>query len=162
MVLLQPKALPRLAGPPAGHCKGKLMNAKTAFSEGVTPHHEVLSIGDMARIYGVTLRALRFYEDRGLLQPIREGSARLYDAQARQRLALILKGKQLGFTLAEIGELIANQNHSLEVSDLPLGEEQIQQQLDLLQRQRDELERAISELQERRRQLGGFHAAGAG
>jgi len=129
------------------------MDEKNSFSEGLTPHHEVLSIGDMARIYGVTLRALGFYEDRGLLQPIREGSVRLYDAQARQRLALILKGKQLGFTLSEIGDLIANQADSLNDPDLALGEEQIEQQLHLLQRQRDELERAISELQERRRQL---------
>jgi DNA-binding transcriptional MerR regulator len=130
------------------------MDEKNSFPEGVAPHHEVLSIGDMARIYGVTLRALRFYEDRGLLQPIREGSARLYDAAARQRLAVILKGKKLGFTLSEIGELIANQADHLNDPDLPLGEEQIRQQLDLLQRQRDELEHAILELQERRRQLG--------
>jgi DNA-binding transcriptional MerR regulator len=130
------------------------MMDKNVFPEGLTPHHEVLSIGDMAKIYGVTLRALRFYEDRGLLQPIREGTSRLYDAHARQRLVLILKGKQLGFTLSEIGELIANQADSLSDPDLPLDEGQIAAQLELLQRQRDELERAISELKERRRQLG--------
>jgi DNA-binding transcriptional MerR regulator len=135
------------------------MDEKNSFSEGVIPQHEVLSIGDVARIYGVTLRALRFYEDRGLLQPLREGSSRLYDAAARKRLALILKGKKLGFTLSEIGELIANQADHLNDPDLPLGEEQIRQQLDLLQRQRDELEHAILELQERRRQLGGFAQA---
>ena len=160
MVRLQSLTVPRLTRPPAGRFKGKPMDEKNSFQEGLTPHHEVLSIGDTARIFGVTLRALRFYEDRGLLQPIREGSARFYDAQARRRLALILKGKKLGFTLAEIGDLIANQGDYLADPELPLGEEQIEQQLDLLQRQRDELERAIDELQERRRRLGGFPEAG--
>ena len=51
------------------------------------------SISDMARLYDVSLRTLRFYEDRGLLAPRREGTARFYDANDRIRLQLILKGK---------------------------------------------------------------------
>jgi len=67
---------------------------------------ELFSIGDMARAFGVSLRALRFYEDRSLLRPLRNGTTRLYDARARLRLQMILKGKQLGFTLAEIRALL--------------------------------------------------------
>ena len=57
---------------------------------------QVFSIGDLAREYGVSLRTLRFYEDRGLLSPRREGTSRFYDGADRARLALILKGKKLG------------------------------------------------------------------
>lgn len=57
---------------------------------------KTFSIGDLAREFEVSLRTLRFYEDRGLLSPRRVGSSRLYDARE------ILKGKRLGFTLTEI------------------------------------------------------------
>ena len=117
---------------------------------------DVLTIGEMAREYGVTLRALRFYEDRGLLQPIRNGVTRYYSAQARARLELILKGKQLGFTLSEIRDLIANQSEEpLRSFELSLDETQILAQLSMLQRQRDEIERAIEELRQTQERLAG-------
>ena len=56
--------------------------------------------------YGVSLRSLRFYEERGLLHPLRNGSARYYDVKDCIRLQLILKGKRLGFSLSEIALLI--------------------------------------------------------
>ena len=133
---------------------------------------DVLTIGEMAREYGVTLRALRFYEDRGLLQPIRNGVTRYYSAAARARLELILKGKQLGFTLTEIRDLIANQSEEpVRSFELSLDETQILAQLNLLQRQRDDIERAIEELRQTQERLAGAHgvphasviaAAGAG
>jgi DNA-binding transcriptional MerR regulator len=117
---------------------------------------DVLTIGEMAREYGVTLRALRFYEDRGLLQPIRNGVTRYYSAQARARLELILKGKQLGFTFSEIRDLIANQSEEpLRSFELSLDETQILAQLSMLQRQRDEIERAIEELRQTQERLAG-------
>ncbi len=61
-----------------------------------------MTIGEMAREFGVTLRTLRFYEDRHLIRPRRMGNARYYGGADRVRLEMILKGKQLGFTLAEI------------------------------------------------------------
>src|SRR5262245_44552528 len=60
------------------------------------------TIGELAKEFGVTLRTLRFYENKRLLSPRREGLARLYSKADRDRLALILKGKKLGFTLSEI------------------------------------------------------------
>ena len=117
---------------------------------------DVLTIGEMAREYGVTLRALRFYEDRGLLQPIRKGVTRYYSAAARARLELILKGKQLGFTLTEIRDLIANQSEEpVRSFELSLDETQILAQLSMLQRQRDEIERAIEELRQTQERLAG-------
>ncbi len=68
---------------------------------------EHYSIGDLARECGATLRAIRFYEDYGLLRPIRQGQRRIYQERDRTRLKLILRGKRLGFSLAEIAEILA-------------------------------------------------------
>ena len=108
----------------------------------------LLSIGDMARTFGVSLRTLRFYEGRGLLDPKRDGSSRYYGAEDRRRLKLILKGKQLGFTLAEIREFIAKDRHG-NGHALALNNEQISMQINHLERQRKALDEAIHELQAR-------------
>ncbi len=63
-------------------------------------------INYMATRHNVSFRTLRFYEQQGLLQPIREGQERFYTAKDEIRLQLILKGRRLGFTLQEIGKLI--------------------------------------------------------
>lgn len=116
------------------------------------------TIGDLARIHGVSLRTLRFYEDKGLLHPRRQGTARFYGAGDRIRLELILKGKRLGFTLAEIHALIASRGKGHpatvegESADLTvsLDQEQIAAQIAHLERQRHELDAAIDELRSAR------------
>ena len=60
-----------------------------------------LTISQMSRAFGVSLRTLRFYEDRGLIKPRREGNGRYYRGGDRIRMELILKGKKLGFTLTK-------------------------------------------------------------
>src|SRR5664279_959196 len=77
---------------------GKTMQQDEHDADATANDDRLHTIGEMARTYGVTLRALRFYEDRGLLKPLRDGTTRYYDAKARARLELILKGKTLGFT----------------------------------------------------------------
>ena len=64
------------------------------------------SISDLAREFDITPRAIRFYEDQGLLAPRREGQRRIYTARDRTRLKLTLRGKRLGLTLSEIRDLI--------------------------------------------------------
>jgi DNA-binding transcriptional MerR regulator len=64
------------------------------------------SISDLAREFDVTPRAIRFYEDQGLLAPRREGQRRIYTPRDRTRLKLTLRGKRLGLSLSEIRELI--------------------------------------------------------
>src|SRR5213595_433579 len=64
------------------------------------------SISDLAREFDITPRAIRFYEDQGLLSPRRDGQRRIYTPRDRTRLKLTLRGKRLGLTLAEIRELI--------------------------------------------------------
>jgi DNA-binding transcriptional MerR regulator len=109
------------------------------------------TIGDLAREFGVTLRTLRFYEDRGLLSPRREGTARIYDARDRDRLSVILKGKQLGFTLTEIRAMLAEERSGNgPAMNLKLSLDQIEDQIQHLEQQKKEIEEALAELQARR------------
>ncbi len=109
--------------------------------------NDVYTIGDLSREFGVTLRALRFYEDKGLLSPRREGLARLYSPADRERLTVILKGKRLGFTLAEIRSLVAA-HEGQAGRDLALTRDRCLAQLTQLERQRTEIEAAIAELRD--------------
>ena len=70
------------------------------------PSEKSYSISDLCEEFGVTPRALRFYEDEGLIAPRRHGLARIYGWRDRARLAWILRGKRVGFSLAEIREMI--------------------------------------------------------
>ncbi len=70
------------------------------------PDARTYSIGELARELDVTTRTIRFYEDMGLLTPRRRGQTRIYSPADRVRLKLILRGKRLGFSLAESRELI--------------------------------------------------------
>ncbi|SET89658.1 MerR family transcriptional regulator [Thalassotalea agarivorans] len=65
------------------------------------------SISELAKEFDVTTRSIRFYEDQGLLSPTRKGQTRIYSQGDRVRLKLILRGKRLGFSLAETGRLFA-------------------------------------------------------
>src|SRR5438046_1703509 len=64
------------------------------------------SIAELAREFAITARTIRFYEDEGLIKPRRQGLTRLYSTHDRTRLGWILRGKRLGFSLAEIKELL--------------------------------------------------------
>ncbi|WP_018690656.1 MerR family transcriptional regulator [Algicola sagamiensis] len=63
------------------------------------------SISELAKEFDITTRSIRFYEDQGLLSPRRQGQTRIYTKRDRVRLKLILRGKRLGFSLAETGRL---------------------------------------------------------
>jgi DNA-binding transcriptional MerR regulator len=102
----------------------------------------------------VSLRTLRFYEDRGLLQPHRVGSSRIYDSRDRERLTLILKGKQLGFTLVEIRDMLAQGEQPFaSTSELKLSLKQVEDQIAHLENQKREIDAALAELESQRRDL---------
>ena len=63
------------------------------------------SIGELAKEFDITTRSIRFYEDQGLILPTRKGQTRIYNQRDKVRLKLILRGKRLGFSLAETGRL---------------------------------------------------------
>lgn len=105
------------------------------------------SISELAREFSITTRTIRFYEDRGLLAPEREGQNRVYHARDRVRLKLILRGKRLGFSLQEVGEM-------LDMYDAPSGEQaqleffvqRIRDRRGILLAQRDDLDSVLAEL----------------
>src|SRR5215212_2819476 len=118
----------------------------------------VFTIGELSRDFGVTLRALRFYENKGLIAPQREGLNRLYSQGDRNRLALILQGKKLGFTLGEIRQMIAVEEGAADTKKLALSREKCREQIALLQKQKAELEEGLSELYRIQAQLAGKNA----
>src|SRR5580698_10568892 len=111
--------------------------AKSTASRDSAP---IYSIAELAREFGITARTMRFYEDEGLIKPRRQGLTRLYSMHDRTRLGWILRGKRLGFSLAEIKQLL----------DLYQVDRTGVQQLRELQR-RSRLH--IEDLQRRRRDL---------
>ena len=119
-----------------------------------------LPISQMSRLFGVSLRTLRFNEDRGLIKPRREGNARYYRATDRMRMEMILKGKKLGFTLTEIQDLIGGKGAS-ETADLEdqLNPQQIVTQISHLERQRGEIEGAIERLRATQSRIAQHAAA---
>jgi DNA-binding transcriptional MerR regulator len=118
-----------------------------------------LTISQMSRLYGVSLRTLRFYEDRGLIKPRRESNARYYRGVDRVRMEMILRGKKLGFTLTEINDLIGGKGAS-ETPDLEdqLQPQQIANQISHLERQRNEIDSAIERLRATHSRLHGAAA----
>ena len=106
------------------------------------------SIGEMGDEFGVTARALRFYEDEELIAPERRGTTRLYTDRDRARLAWILRGKRVGLSLSDIKEL-------LDLYDIGDGRktqrlktvERCQGQVDKLKQQRVDIDATINELE---------------
>ena len=105
------------------------------------------SIGQLAQEFGISSRALRLYEEEGLLDPDREGTRRIYNERNRVRLRLILRGKRLGWSLSDIRE-------SFDLYDSQLGEQaqleamlsKLNQRREILESQRRDVEHALAEL----------------
>ena len=106
----------------------------------------VFTLAQLAREFGLTPRALRFYESRGFIAPRRQGSARLYGQADHDRLTLICRAKALGFTLREIGGLIAERASLADPGPLQLSRRQCTEQINLLERQKRAIDYALTEL----------------
>lgn len=110
------------------------------------PKQTEFSITDIAKEFGVTLRALRFYEGRRLLSPQRDGRRRIFSRADRDRLVLILKGKKLGFTLNEISQMIEAQAGRATQHALKMSSEKCAEQIAFFERQMREAGEALAEL----------------
>ena len=104
------------------------------------------SITELAKEFGLTHRALRFYEVRGLLAPRRQGRRRFFSRADRDRLALILQGKKLGFTLTEISGMISAQSGQASEHALKLSAEKCLEKIAHFERQMREAGEALAEL----------------
>lgn len=108
---------------------------------------EYTRIGEMAKTYGVTLRTLRFYEDKGLLNPKRDGSTRLYTRRDKARLKLILLGRKVGFSLRDVKQIMDLYDPTgANTKQLRLTIEKSEKQLARLQKQRAAIDEAIGDL----------------
>lgn len=111
--------------------------------------HRTYSIRQLCREFGATARALRFYEDKGLLTPARKGQTRVYDARDRARLKLILRGRRIGFSLQEIQsmlDLYDRKDHN--AHQMAVALRQHRTQIAALKQQLEDIEGAIQTAEE--------------
>ncbi len=115
-----------------------------------------LRIGDVARSFGVSLRTLRFYEDKGLVSPTRDGTTRLYSERDISRLKLVMLGRKIGFSLRDVKQIMdlydpdaGNQRQQRVLLD------KSERQLTRLERQRAEIDESIGELRDLMGRLRG-------
>jgi DNA-binding transcriptional MerR regulator len=127
-----------IASPPADEQPGSASGSEPAE----------YTIAELSKEFGLTLRALRFYHSRGLISPERAGRRRVFSRADRDRLALIVKGKKLGFTLTEISQMIEAQSGRANAHTLKLTAEKCLQQIAFFERQMREAAEALSELRD--------------
>lgn len=108
------------------------------------------TIGYVARRFGLTHRALRFYESRGFIKPVRRGNTRLYGPKHLDRLTFIIKAKKLGITLTAIGQLLDGEGSE---QTLRLSRETCQAQIAVLERKLAQTQEALAELRAIRKVL---------
>jgi DNA-binding transcriptional MerR regulator len=113
-------------------------------------NRDLFAIADLASEFGISTRAIRFYEAKGLLAPERVGATRVFRRRDRARLILILRGKRLGFSLRDISDYLSlyDADRSQQVNLLTA---KVDERLASLERQRDDLETTIRELREIRK-----------
>ena len=113
-------------------------------------NRDLFAIADLAREFGISTRAIRFYESKGLLSPDRVGGTRVFRRRDRARLILILRGKRLGFSLRDISDYLSlyDANRSEQVNLLI---DKVDERLASLEGQLLDLQTTIAELREIRK-----------
>ena len=105
------------------------------------------SIRELTKELGVTARTLRHYEDEGLIAPTRNGQQRVYSARDRARITLVLRGRRVGFTLAEIGEILdLYDSEDGGAAQLAHARKKFASRIAALEQQRRDVEESLAEL----------------
>lgn len=114
---------------------------------------ETYGIADLAKEFGVTTRTVRFYEDKGLISPTREGQRRIYSPRDRVRLRLIMRGKRLGLSLDEIADLMDLYDADpSEITQLKQFIDVIRARKSVLEEQKKDIDESLSEMNRLERQ----------
>ena len=121
------------------------------MNHSVSQPRDLFAIADLAREFGISTRAIRFYESKGLLAPERVGGARIFRRRDRARLILILRGKRLGFSLRDISDYLGLYDAQSQSAQVALLVGKVDERLHLLEAQRADLETTIGELREIRK-----------
>ena len=116
---------------------------------------DLFAIADLAREFGISTRAIRFYEAKGLLKPERVGSTRVFRRRDRARLILILRGKRLGFSLRDISDYLSlYEADRTQRAQINLLLDMVDQRVELLEQQLADLETSLAELREIKKLAG--------
>lgn len=129
---------------PESAAAGTYKNAAAKDAQG----DATFSITQLADEFNVTTRAIRFYEDKDLLHPSRQGQTRVYRPRDRARLALIVRGKAVGFSLGEIKELIDLYDTYGDERQYLIAQEKFREQIANLEQQKQDIDVQIELLQE--------------
>lgn len=111
-------------------------------------NRDLFAIADLASEFGISTRAIRFYEAKGLLSPERVGATRVFRRRDRARLILILRGKRLGFSLRDISEYLSLYDAHSQSAQVALLTDLVDKRLALLETQLADLQTTIGELKE--------------
>jgi DNA-binding transcriptional MerR regulator len=116
-------------------------------------------IRELCREFQVTARTLRFYEEKGLVSPLRRGQERLYGRRDRARLRYVLMGRSVGFSLDEIREMLDLYDlGDRQATQLKVAYDKFGERLARLERQKQEIDNAIAELAHARKMMAGMLA----
>jgi len=108
--------------------------------------NRTFTIRQLTKEFSVTARTLRFYEDEGLIAPERRGQTRIYSVRDRARIILILRGRRLGFSLAEIREYLGLYDRNMNTRQLEHARRKFEERIVAFERQKVEIDAAINEL----------------
>jgi len=128
------------------HSHDRISDLVGGFAVG-TPSRDIFTIRDLTKEFGVSARTLRFYEEKGLLDPTRRGEQRLYTRRDRARLAYVIAGKTVGFSLEEVREMLDLYDlGDGQVTQLKVALTKFGERIERLERQKSDIDRVVAEL----------------
>jgi len=130
-----------------GHGIRLVADLAAGLEAGAPPERDLFTIRDLTKEFAVSARTLRFYEEKGLVDPGRRGEQRLYSRRDRARLAYVLAGKAVGFSLEEVREMLDLYNvGDGQATQLKVALKKFAERIERLKRQKAEIDHVIAEL----------------